>query len=111
MNKGAAKYHCPNCGRYFNDLTKTIFEHHKFPIEEMEKRRGRKGIKQDRPRKRGLRRRGRGTYDGDKPPVQTVTERRGKTRFFVKRKLSRDNTKNTLKTVSEGEIRVDTEAG
>jgi len=33
MNKGAAKYHCPNCGRYFNDLTKTIFEHHKFPIE------------------------------------------------------------------------------
>ena len=47
--KGAAKYHCLNCGRYFNALTKTIFEHHKFPIEEMfyileemEKRRGRK---------------------------------------------------------------------
>ena len=33
--KGAAKYHCLNCGRYFNDLTKTIFEHHKFTIEEM----------------------------------------------------------------------------
>ena len=33
--KGAAKYHCPNCGRYFNDLTKTIFEHHKFTIEEI----------------------------------------------------------------------------
>ena len=33
--KGAAKYHCLNCGRYFNDLTKTIFEHHKFSIEEM----------------------------------------------------------------------------
>jgi len=33
--KGAAKYHCLNCGKYFNDLTKTIFEHHKFPIEEM----------------------------------------------------------------------------
>jgi len=37
--------------------------------------------------------------------VQTFTERRGKTRFFVKRKLSRDNTKKTLKTVAEGEIR------
>jgi len=24
-----------SCGKYFNDLTKTIFEHHKFPIEEM----------------------------------------------------------------------------
>jgi len=61
-DKGAANYHCLNCG---NNLTKTIFEHHKFTIEEMfyileemEKRRGRKGIKQDRPRKRGLRRRG-----------------------------------------------------
>ena len=41
---------------------------------------GEKGIKQDRPRRRGLRRRGRGTYDGDKPPVQAFTERRGKTR-------------------------------
>ena len=29
------KYHCLNCGKYFNDLTKTIFENHKFPIEEM----------------------------------------------------------------------------
>jgi len=33
--KGAAKYHCLNCGKYFNDLTKTIFEHHKFSIEEI----------------------------------------------------------------------------
>ncbi|MHC1567546.1 MAG: hypothetical protein ACXQTD_07540 [Candidatus Syntropharchaeia archaeon] len=37
---------------------------------------GEKGIKQDRPRRRDLRRRGRGTYEGDKPPVQTFTERR-----------------------------------
>ena len=38
-DKGAANYHCLNCG---NNLTKTIFEHHKFTIEEMEKWRGRK---------------------------------------------------------------------
>ena len=44
--------------------------------------------------------RGRGTYEGDKPPVQTFTERRGKTR---------DDTKKTLKTVSEDEIRVNTD--
>jgi len=24
-----------SCGKYFNDLTRTIFEHHKFPIDEM----------------------------------------------------------------------------
>jgi len=52
---------------------------------------------------------GRGTYDGDKPPVQTFTERRRKTRFFVKRNLSRDDTNETLKTFSEGEIRVNTD--
>lgn len=34
-DKGASKYHCLNCNRYFNDLTNTIFEKHKFPIEEM----------------------------------------------------------------------------
>lgn len=38
---------------------------------------------------------GRGTYEGDKTPVQTFTERRGKTR---------DDTNETLKTVSKGEI-------
>jgi hypothetical protein len=33
--KGARKYECCGCGRYFNDLTGTIFENHHFPIEEM----------------------------------------------------------------------------
>ena len=32
---------------------------------------------------------GRGTYEGDKPPVQTF-EGRVETRFFVKRNLSKD---------------------
>ena len=33
--KGALKYECRNCGAYFNDLTGTIFERHRLPIEEM----------------------------------------------------------------------------
>ena len=33
--KGARKYECRGCGRYFNDLAGTIFERHHFPIEEM----------------------------------------------------------------------------
>ncbi|WP_144433266.1 transposase [Thermococcus sp. 2319x1] len=33
--KRAQKYHCKNCGKHFNDLTGTIFDHHKFPINEM----------------------------------------------------------------------------
>ncbi|MHA1506792.1 MAG: transposase [Candidatus Asgardarchaeia archaeon] len=32
--KGAQKYHCKNCGKYFNDLTGTILHHHKLPINE-----------------------------------------------------------------------------
>ena len=41
--------------------------------------------------------------------ARDCVEDRGKTRFFLKRKLSRDNTKKTLKTVAEGEIRVNTD--
>ena len=33
--KGAQRYKCKNCGRLFNDLTNTIFERHKLPINEM----------------------------------------------------------------------------
>jgi len=40
--------------------------------------------------------------------VQTF-KRRGETGFFVKRNLSRADTKKTLKTVAEGEIRVNTD--
>lgn len=163
-DKGAVKYYCLNCDKYFNDLTNTIFWHHKFPIEEMfyilkemehkstleisnelgrkydsvlafvrevqtvsEKietgvtvkglieideiyiTAGEKGIKQDKPRKRGLKKRGRGTFDKDKPPVMTFTERRGKTRFFVKKNLSKKDTNDTLKDISEGKIVVNTD--
>jgi transposase-like protein len=33
--KGARKYKCCECGKYFNDLTGTIFENCHFSIEEM----------------------------------------------------------------------------
>jgi transposase-like protein len=33
--KGARKYKCLECVKYFNDLTGTIFENHRFFIEEM----------------------------------------------------------------------------
>ena len=33
--KDAQKYRCKECDSWFNDLTGTLFEHHKFPIEEM----------------------------------------------------------------------------
>jgi transposase-like protein len=128
--KGAGKYQCQECGEYFNDLTGTIFENHKFPLEEMfyivkemeakstnqiaheldrdyesvlvfvhEVQRvasqyskgftlegiieldeayihaGQKGHKKSKPRVRGLRKRGRGTWKDDKPPVLTMVKR------------------------------------
>lgn len=33
--KGAQRYRCKDCDTFFNDLTNTVFEHHKFTIEEM----------------------------------------------------------------------------
>lgn len=128
--KDARKYQCQRCHRYFNDLTDTLFDRHKFPVEEMfyilkemetkstnqisheldrdydsvlhfvhevqhmaskyaegftlEKiveldetyvHAGRKGKKKRKPRKRGLRTRGRGTWKKDKPPVITMVKR------------------------------------
>ncbi len=39
----------------------------------------------------------------------TFTERRGKTRFFVKKNLSKEDTNQSLKNISEGEIVVNTD--
>jgi hypothetical protein len=33
--KEAKKYHYRECKRYFNDLTETVFEHHRLPLEEL----------------------------------------------------------------------------
>jgi transposase-like protein len=135
--KGARKYECRECGRYFNDLNGTIFDRHHFPIEEMfyilkemeakstlqisrELGRddesvlrfvrevhegasgyargislegvvevdevyghaGKKGERRaGRGRRRGLRKRGRGTWEGDQPPVLTLVKR-GRSRKF-----------------------------
>jgi transposase-like protein len=130
--KGARKYKCCECGKYFNDLTGTIFENRRFFIEEMfyiikemetksalqiseELGRdydsvlnfihkvhrlscehskkitlegvievdevyvhaGEKGKKKGNGigRRRGLRKRGRGTWEKDKPPVLTIVKR------------------------------------
>lgn len=34
-SKGAQRYHCKDCEKFFNELTNTVFEYHKFPLEEM----------------------------------------------------------------------------
>ena len=34
-SKKSQRYKCKSCGKLFNDLTNTIFEHHKFPVNEM----------------------------------------------------------------------------
>ena len=125
--KGAMKYECQECKEYFNDLTGTIFERHKFPLEEMfyilkemevkssyqiaeELDRdydsvlnfvhelasryaqritlegiieldeiyvhaGEKGERKEKARSRALKKRGRGTWEGDKPPVVTMVKR------------------------------------
>ncbi|MCD6203817.1 MAG: hypothetical protein J7I99_05625 [Methanophagales archaeon] len=52
---------------------------------------------------------GRGTYNGVNHQCRHLLKGEEKTRFFVKRNPSRDDTKKTLKTVSEGEIRVNTD--
>jgi len=84
--KGAAKYHCLNCGRYFNALTNSVLAFVRevqeiaekiegkislkdlVEIDEIYITAGEKGIRHDKPRRRGLRRMDRVTYDGDKPP-------------------------------------------
>ncbi len=33
--EGAQQYRCKECETYFNDLTNSLFEHRKFPMEEM----------------------------------------------------------------------------
>ena len=45
---------------------------------------GDKGVKEENPRKRGLSVKGRGTYEGDRPPVMTLVRRSdGMTEFVV----------------------------
>lgn len=57
-------------------------------MDEMYIHAGSKGIKNE-PRTQGLKRRGRGTYKTDKPPIITIVERNtGYTIFSVAKQLS-----------------------
>lgn len=62
-------------------------------VDEMYQSAGSKGTKQAErtPRKRGLKLRGRGTYDKDKPPIVAAVERNGKVSIEVFRKLRKNN--------------------
>lgn len=62
-------------------------------VDEVYQSAGSKGTKQtDRgPRKRGLKLRGRGTYDKDKPPIVAAVERGGKAVMEVFRNLNKKN--------------------
>ena len=62
-------------------------------IDEMYQSAGEKGTRQTRrePRKRGLKLRGRGTYDKDKPPIVAVVERGGKVVVEVFHHLNKKN--------------------
>ena len=62
-------------------------------VDEMYQSAGSKGKKQTerKPRKRGLKLRGRGTYDKDKPPIVAAVERNGNTYIEVFRKLRKNN--------------------
>jgi len=144
--KGRQRYLCKACGRYFNDLTGTVFEGSKIGLREFvytakrlfEKESmnqiskelgrkfetimrvrdlisdalakklvaklkgeveidetyvsaGQKGTKctQRPPRKRGLKLRGRGTYEKDKPPIVALVERDGGVVLKVAEELNR----------------------
>ena len=54
---------------------------------------GEKGTKQTKrkPRKRGLKLRGRGTWDKDKPPIVGTFQRKGKAIFHIVRNMFEDN--------------------
>jgi len=149
LRKHIHRYLCRKCHKSFSDLTGTIFENSKIPlnewfyiarelqrntsinqihndlgrkydnvhnaarkimdsvfmkrlvelsgedveVDEMYQSAGSKGTKQAErtPRKRGLKLRGRGTYDRDKPPIVAAVERNGKTSIEVFRKLNKKN--------------------
>ena len=91
--KRAANHRCLNCGRYFNDLTNSVLAFVREVREIGEKREVEGHTRKINHQCRHL----------------LFTEKSGKIRFFAKRNLSKDDTKETLKTVSESEIGVDTD--
>ena len=78
-------------------------------IDEMYQSAGSKGKKQTNrePRKRGLKLRGRGTYDKDKPPIVAVVERGGRVVMEVFHALNRKNLDSFLFNVTGRFIHTD----
>ena len=73
-------------------------------VDETYKNAGRKGKKTvKRPRKRGRKGRGRGTYSTDRPPIFTVY---GRTTGSIVYRAHRKATKNTSKIVVRGHVKI-----
>jgi len=75
----------------------------KVEIDEMYTAAGEKGSKtlKRAPRKRGLKLRGRGTYDKDKPPIVGVVRRKGKLALQVLPNMKKRSVNKVLKRVSK----------
>lgn len=75
----------------------------KVEIDEMYMSAGEKGKKQlkRRPRKRGLKLRGRGTYAKDKPPIVGAVERNGKLSLQVVHNMKKRNVNKILKRIDK----------
>lgn len=73
----------------------------KVEIDEMYIPAGEKGSKtlKREPRKRGLKLRGRGTYDKDKPPIAGAVERKGKISLQVLPNMKKRNVNKILKRI------------
>ena len=67
-------------------------------------------FKKNNPRVRGLKQRGRGTWDKDKPPILTIVDRKtGQTIFNVVKNLSKHLIRNKIKKHCKGLIRIFTD--
>ncbi|HLD85719.1 MAG TPA: IS1595 family transposase [archaeon] len=75
----------------------------KVEIDEMYISAGEKGSKtlKRQPRKRGLKLRGRGTYDKDKPPIAGAVERKGKISLQVMKNMRKRSVNKIMKRVDK----------
>jgi transposase-like protein len=103
------RYLCKNCDRTFNDKTGTIFAHSKVALRKwlfsiyaflrfntsLRQLQREIGVAY-KARARGLSTRGRGSYEGDKPPVFTIVDRGTGQRYVVPAKSADESTVRLL---------------
>jgi transposase-like protein len=65
---------------------------------------GNKGTPQEEPRERGLKMRGRGTYEKDRPPVIGIVERGGKMLLTVTHHADRETVEDLVEDIDEDAI-------